>query len=50
MEENKYIYPFDTFIKQIDELDKVDIPKGYIQINAQKNSKKSIKHKNSRKK
>lgn len=45
MEKNKYYLNFDEFISKLDNLDKVDIPKGYIAIDAKKNSKKSSKHK-----
>jgi len=46
MDKNKYFLQFKEFIRKIDELDKVEIPKGYIAIHAKKDSKKNTKHKN----
>lgn len=48
MEKSKYYLDFDTFISKLDSVDKVEIPKGYVAINAKKNTKKSTKHKNSK--
>ena len=48
MEKSKYYLDFDEFILKLDSLDKVEIPKGYIAIDAKKNTKKSTKHKNSK--
>lgn len=48
MEKSKYYLDFDEFISKLDNLDKVEIPKGYIAIDAKKNTKKSTKHKNSK--
>jgi hypothetical protein len=45
MDKSKYFLQFDDFIRKIDELNKVEIPKGYVAIDAKKNSKKSSKHK-----
>jgi len=44
MDKNKYYLDFNEFIKKLDRLDKVEIPKGYKQINAKKDSKKNSKH------
>ena len=49
MDKSKYFLTFEQFISKIDNLDKVEVPKGYIQIDAKKNTKKNTKHKNSRK-
>ena len=48
MEKSKYYLAFNEFIPKLDSLDKVEIPKGYIAIDAKKDSKKSTKHKNSK--
>ena len=48
MEKSKYYLDFDDFISKLDSLDKVDIPKGYIAIDAKKDTKKNTKHKNSK--
>lgn len=48
MEKNKYYLDFHEFISKLDSLDKVEIPKGYIAIDAKKDTKKSTKHKNSK--
>ena len=50
MDKNKYFLNFNDFINKLDILDKVEIPKGYKQIDAKKDSKKNSKHKNSIKK
>ena len=49
MDKSKYYLDFNEFISKLDSLDKVEIPKGYIAIDAKKDTKKSTKHKNSRK-
>jgi len=49
MDKSKYFLTFKEFISKIDNLDTVEVPKGYIQIDAQKNTKKNTKHKNARK-
>jgi hypothetical protein len=49
MDKNKYFLTFKELISKIDSLDKVEVPKGYIQIDAKKNTKTSTKHKDSRK-
>jgi hypothetical protein len=41
MDKNKYYLTFNEFIHKLDNLDKVEIPKGYIAINAKKNTKKN---------
>jgi len=41
MDKNKYFLTFKEFIYKIDNLDKIEVPKGYIQIDAQKNTKKN---------
>ncbi len=46
MEKSKYYLDFDTFISKLDSVDKVEIPKGYVAINAKKDTKKNTKHKN----
>lgn len=48
MDKSKYYLDFNTFISKLDNLDKVEIPKGYIAINAKKDTKKSTKHKNTK--
>ena len=48
MDKSKYYLDFNEFISKLDSLDKVEIPKGYIAIDAKK-IQKSTKHKNSRK-
>ena len=45
MDKSKYFFTFEEFISKIDNLDKIKVPKGYKQIDAQKNTKKSTKHK-----
>lgn len=47
MDKSKYFLTFEQFISKMDNLDKVEVPKGYIQIDAKKNTKKNTKHKNS---
>ena len=49
MDKSKYFLSFNDFINKLDTLDKVEVPKGYKQINAKKDSKQSSKHKNARK-
>lgn len=48
MEKNKYYLSFDEFIHKLDNLDKVEIPKGYIAIDAKKNTKKNKGDKNTK--
>jgi len=38
MDKNKYFLTFKELISKIDSLDKVEVPKGYIQIDAKKNT------------
>ncbi len=45
MDKSKYYFTFDKLIKKLDNLNKIEVPKGYIEIDARKNSKKSTKHK-----
>lgn len=48
MDKSKYYLDFNQFISKLDSLDKVEIPKGYIAINAKKDTKKSTKHKDTK--
>jgi hypothetical protein len=48
MDKSKYFLTFEQFISKIDNLDKVEVPQGYIKIDGQKNTKKNTKHKNSK--
>ena len=48
MDKSKYFLTFEQFISKMDNLDNVEIPRGYIQIDAKKNTKKSTKHKNAK--
>ena len=48
MDKSKYFLTFEQFISKMDNLDNVEIPKGYIQIDAKKNTKKNTKHKNAK--
>ena len=45
MDKSKYFLTFEQFIYKMDNLDNVEIPKGYIVIHAKNNTKKSTKHK-----
>ena len=40
MDKDKYFLTFEKFISKMDNLDNVEIPKGYIQINAKKIQKR----------
>ena len=48
MEKSKYSFNFNTLIRELNKIDKVKIPKGYIKIDAKKNSKTSSEYKKSK--
>jgi len=45
MEKSKYSFNFNTLIRELNKIDKVLIPKGYIQVDGKKNSETSSKYK-----
>lgn len=48
MDKSKYFLTFEQLINKMDNLDNVEIPKGYIAIHAKKNTKKSTEHKDTK--
>ena len=48
MEKSKYFLSFTDFIRKVEDITTVKVPKGYIAIDAKKDSKKGSKHKKSK--